>query len=147
MLNQVILVGRTARDVELRESSSGRTFGIVTMATTRSFKNQETNSYDTDFIDVSLWGKTAENVAKYAGKGSALSIRGRITNRILDFPGEQTFRTIGIVGEQVAFIQTKAPGVSISTEEKSEEFALRDFPTGEEFDKALEEEQSQEQQD
>jgi len=140
MLNQVILIGRTTRDVELRESSNGRPFGIVTIAATRSFKNQETNTYDTDFVDVSLWGITAENVAKYAGKGSALSIRGRVTNRILDFPGEQTFRTIGIVGEQVSFIQTKAPGANISNEENSEEFTLDSFPTSEEFDEALEEE-------
>ena len=40
MLNQVILIGRTARDVELRKASNGRFFGIVTIAVTRSFKNQ-----------------------------------------------------------------------------------------------------------
>ena len=137
MLNQVILVGRTTRDVEIKESSNGRPFGIVTIAATRSFKNQETNTYDADFVDVSLWGITAVNVAKYAGKGSALSIRGRVTNRILDFPGEQTIRTIGIVGEQVSFIQTKAPSENINKKGKSEEFPLSDFPTGEKFDKAL----------
>jgi len=134
MLNQVILIGRTTRDIELKESSNGRPFGIVTVAVTRSFKNQETDTYDTDFVDVSLWGITAENVAKYAGKGSALSIRGRVTNRIVDFPGEQTFRTIGIVGEQVSFIQTKAPGVNENSEEKSDNLTLDDFSTGAEFD-------------
>ena len=138
MLNQVILIGRTTRDIELRESSNGRTFGIVTVAVTRSFKNQETDTYDTDFIDVSLWGVTAENVAKYAGKGSALSIRGRVTNRILDFPGEQTFRTIGIVGEQVSFIQTKAPDTNENNKENNEEnlgeLPLDDFPTDAEID-------------
>jgi len=139
MLNQVILVGRTTRDLEVKEASNGRSFGIITIATTRSFKNQETNTYDTDFIDVSLWGVTAESVAKYAGKGSAISIRGRLANRILDFPGEQTFKTIGIVGEQVAFIQTKAPGTSANSEviEKSDDSALRDLPTGEQFNEAL----------
>ena len=139
MLNQVILVGRTTRDLELKESSNGRSFGIITIATTRSFKNQETNTYDTDFIDVSLWGVTAESVAKYAGKGSAVSIRGRIANRILDFPGEQTFKTIGIVGEQVSFIQTKAPDTNSSSEviEKSNDSALRDLPSEEQFNEAL----------
>jgi len=110
MLNQVILIGRTTRDIELREASNGRPFGIVTVAVNRSFKNQETDTYDTDFVDVSLWGITAQNVAKYAGKGSAISIRGRVANRVVDFPREQTFRTISVVGEQVSFIQTKAPG-------------------------------------
>ena len=138
MLNQVILIGRTTRDVELREASNGRSFGIVTIAVTRSFKNQETDTYETDFIDVSLWGVTAENVAKYAGKGSAVSIRGRIANRILDFPGEQTFRTIGIIGEQVSFIQTKPPGASENNEEKTDDFTLDDLPSNEEFEKEIE---------
>jgi len=150
MLNQVILIGRTARDVELRKASNGRFFGIVTIAVTRSFKNQETNSYDTDFVDVSIWGRTAENVAKYAGKGSAISIRGRVTNRILDFPGEQTIRTVGIVGEQVSFIQTKAPGsnttnttniINTTNEVEQEETVLEKFPTSEEFDEAFENEE------
>ena len=127
MLNQVIIIGRTTRDVELKESANGRPFAIVTIAVTRSFKNQETNTYDTDFIDVAVWGFTAENVAKYAGEGSALSIRGRVTNRVLDFPGEQTFRTIGLVGEQVSFIQTKAPGATETSEENLDEFTPDDF--------------------
>ena len=145
MLNQVILIGRTTRDVELKEASNGRPFGIVTVAVTRSFKNQETNTYDTDFVDVSLWGLTAENVAKYAGKGSAISIRGRVTNRVLDFPGEQTFKTIGIVGEQVNFIQTKAPGVKDSDkltkederEKISETYLVDDFPIAAKLDEEI----------
>ena len=109
MLNQVNLVGRTTRDIELRETSNGNQFGIATLAVTWSFKNKETGKYDADFVDVTLWGATAENVAKYAGKGSALSVRGRLANRVIDLPGEQTMRTISIVGEQVSFVQTKAP--------------------------------------
>ena len=137
MLNQVILIGRTTRDIELKETTSGRVFGIVTVAVTRSFKNQDTDTYDTDFVDVSLWGLTAENVAKYAGKGSAISVRGRLTNRILDFPGEQTFRTIGVIGQQVSFIQTKAPGASESAKADDEELSIATFPSGEEFEEAI----------
>ena len=138
MLNQVILVGRTTHDVELKETSNGRSFGTVTVAATRSFKNQETNTYDTDFVDVTLWGITAETVAKYAGKGSALSISGRVANRIVDFPGEQPFKTASIVGERVSFIQTKAPGTSENNEENLDEFILTDFPTSEEFEAEIE---------
>ena len=138
MLNQVILIGRTTRDVELKQTTNGRTFGIITLAVNRSFKNQETNSYEVDFVDVSIWGLTAENVAKYAGKGSTLSIRGRVANRILDFPGTQTFRTVGIIGQQVSFIRTKAPGAITETEDdEGVGIALEDFPTGEVFESEL----------
>ena len=110
MLNQVIIIGRTTKDVELKEATNGRSFGIATIAVTRAFKDSKTNEYGTDFIDITLWGGTAENFAKHAGKGSAVSIRGRIANRTLDFPDEkQTIKTLKIVGEQVSFIQTKPP--------------------------------------
>ena len=116
MVNQVILIGRTTRDIELKKASNGRLFGVVTIAVSRPFRNQATKEYDTDFIDVSLWGSTAENVAKYAGKGSLLSIRGRVGNRYLEYPNVATIQTIGLIGEQVSFIRTKAPGAVVINE-------------------------------
>lgn len=113
MFNQIILIGRVVRDVEVKTAQNGRPFAIVTMAVQRSFKNQQTNKYETDFIDVSLWGYTAESVAKHAGKGSAISIRGRVANRITDIPGHPTLRSAGVVAEQVSFIQMKAPNAII----------------------------------
>ena len=109
MLNQVTLIGRTTGDIELKESENGKKFGIVTVATTRPFKDAGTDEYGTDFIDVSLWGKTAENAVQHVGKGSAVSIRGRVANRVIDIPSEQTFKTIGIIGDRVSFIQLKPP--------------------------------------
>lgn len=129
MLNQVTLVGRVTADPELRTSTTGRPFCFMTLATTRSFKNQETNEYETDFIDVSLWGFTAENVVKHCGKGSAVAVRGRLANRVLDFPGEQTFRTIGVIGERVSFIQLKPPGSGMDHEMNDlNRIILDDFP-------------------
>jgi len=152
MLNQVILIGRMTRDVELKETSNGRIFGIARLAVARTFKNQATNVYETDFVDVSLWGATAENVAKYAGKGSAVSIRGRIVNRILDFPSSQTVRTIGIVGQQVSFIQTKAPGAidneadkeeNLENDPSEEDIIISDFPSNHSFEAELGEDESE----
>ena len=114
MLNQVTLVGTIIADPELRESSTGRSFCIITIATTRPFKNQETNEYERDFIDVNLWGLTAENAVKHCGKGSAIAVRGRLVNRVLDLPNEQTLRTIIVIGERVSFIQLKAPSSEIN---------------------------------
>lgn len=129
MLNQVTLVGRITADPELRQSTTGRPFCFITLAAMRSFKNQETNEYETDFIDISLWGLTAENVVKHCGKGSAIAVRGRLANRILDFPGEQTFRTIGVVGERISFIQLKAPNTETDTEVNDlDQKILDEFP-------------------
>jgi len=116
MLNQVTLVGRITADLELKEAANGRAFCVATIATARSFKNQETNEYDTDFIDVALWGLTAENTAKHAGKGSAVAVRGRLASRVIDYPNDQPFKTISVVGERVSFIQLKAPGGNVPDE-------------------------------
>jgi len=110
-LNQAILIGRTTRDMELKKTKDGRSYGIVTLAVTRKFKNLETNAYDSDFIDVSLWGANAKAFAKNAGGGSAVTIRGHIVNRILDFPGETTINSIGIVGDKVSFLSIKPPQI------------------------------------
>jgi len=114
-LNQTILIGRTTRDVELQQNSEGRSYANVTLAVTRSFKNQETNTYDVDFIDMTVWDSEAEDVVNKAGKGSALSIRGHITNKAVDFSGEITFNTLGIVGDKVSFIALKAPQLKHQT--------------------------------
>ena len=134
MLNQIILIGRTVRDVEVKIAPNGRPFAIVTMAVQRSFRNQQTNVYDTDFIDVSLWGATAENVAKYAGKGSAISVRGRVANRTTDIPGHPTLRSAGVVAEQVAFIKTKAPGVVVVKDDASKNDDEENLIDGKTFD-------------
>ena len=109
MLNHVSLVGRIAKDPELKFSTNNKPFAIITIAVTRGYKNKETNTYETDFLDVTTWGVVATNVVTHCGKGSVVAIRGRIANRIIDLPKEQTIRTMGLIGERVTFIQTKAP--------------------------------------
>jgi len=134
MLNQVTLVGRITSDPELRQGANGRNFCFINLAAMRSFKNQETNEYESDFIDISLWGLTAENVVKHCGKGSAIAVRGRLTNRILDLPGEHTLRTMGVIGERVSFIQLKTPGSNEATHQPNDlnqQLMLNDFPAGE----------------
>ena len=109
MLNQIILIGRTVRDVEVKTAPNGRPFAIVTMAVQRSFRNQQTNKYDTDFIDVSLWGSTAESVAKYAGKGSAISTSGRLTSKTIELDNGMAYDIIEIKNEEISFLALKEP--------------------------------------
>lgn len=109
MLNQLALVGRIVRDPELKESSNKKPFCVVTLAVTRAYKNRETNEYDTDFVDVTAWGSMARNMATHCGKGSLVAMRGRVVNRMLEFPGQPSFKSIRIIGERVSFIHTKPP--------------------------------------
>ena len=125
-VNQAMLIGRTTRDTTLQFTPAGKPYAKTTIAVTRAFKNSETDSYDTDFIDVTLWGEKARDVANYAGKGSALSIRGRLTKRTLDFPGEAQIKTLGFTGEKVAFVSLKDPQMQPQVTPSQNEFEIND---------------------
>ncbi|MCH1625186.1 single-stranded DNA-binding protein [Fredinandcohnia quinoae] len=80
MINQVILVGRLTRDPELRYTQDGQAVANVTLAVSRNFKNAG-GEFDADFVNCTLWRKTAENTANYCRKGSILGVTGRIQTR------------------------------------------------------------------
>lgn len=73
--NRVVLVGNLTADLELRYTSNGTAVGDMRMAVTLKRKNGD----ETAFLDVTVWGTTAENCKKYLGKGSTCLIEGRIT--------------------------------------------------------------------
>ena len=77
-MNKIILVGRTTKDVDLRYSQSTNPIAIarVGLAVKRDYKRE--GEPDTDFFNLTLYGKQAENFQKYATKGRLISIVGRI---------------------------------------------------------------------
>ncbi|WP_453993113.1 single-stranded DNA-binding protein [Bacillus nitroreducens] len=80
MINQVILVGRLTRDPDLRYTQDGKAVAHVTLAVSRNFRNAG-GTIETDFVNCTLWQKTAENTANYCKKGSILGVTGRIQTR------------------------------------------------------------------
>jgi single stranded DNA-binding protein (ssb) len=79
MTNQIILHGRFVRDGELKENN-----GLLTtkncIAVQRDYKDKRTNSYESDFFEVTGYGKIAEVMTKYAQKGKEVVIVGRLQN-------------------------------------------------------------------
>ena len=80
MLNKIILMGRLARDPELRRTGSGIAVTSFRLACDRDFKSQS-GEKETDFIDVVAWRSTAEFVAKYFTKGRMAVVEGRLQIR------------------------------------------------------------------
>ena len=77
-MNNVVLVGRLTRDVDLKYiQGSGTPVASFTMAVDREFAGKD-GKKETDFIDIQVWGKSAENCANYIGKGSLVAIQGSI---------------------------------------------------------------------
>ena len=77
--NRVILVGNLTRDVELRHLNSGTAVADVGLAVNDRRKSQSGEWVDeTTFVDVTLWGRTAEVASEYLSKGSPLLVEGRL---------------------------------------------------------------------
>ena len=68
-MNKAMLVVRLTRDPELRHTTTGRAVCQITVAINRPFSSQD-GQREADFINVVVWDKSAENVAKYVHKGS-----------------------------------------------------------------------------
>lgn len=80
MINNVVLVGRLTKDVDLRYTSSNQPVAQFTLAVNRNFKNQA-GEREADFINCVMWGKQAENLANWTKKGHQIGIVGRIQTR------------------------------------------------------------------
>lgn len=106
MMNKVFLIGRLTKDPELRYTGSNKAVCQITVAVNRGFGNPNGNA-ETDFINVVLWDKTAENVAKYMTKGRLLLVEGRIQTRNYDNNEGKKVYVTEVVASNVQFLESK----------------------------------------
>ena len=79
MFNKVILVGNLTRDVELRYLPSQSAFAKIGLATNRRYKKQDgSQGEEVCFVDVNLFGRSAEIANQYLKKGSQILVEGRL---------------------------------------------------------------------
>lgn len=105
-MNKVMLIGRITRDPELRYTSSNIPSVRFTLAVNRPFENQN-GERETDFINVVVWRKQAENVKKYVSKGSLVAVEGRIQTGSYEKDGQRVYTT-DVVADNVQFLESKA---------------------------------------
>lgn len=76
--NKVILIGNLTRDVQLRHIPSGTVVGEMGLAVNRSWFDKASNSKkeEVTFVDVTLWGRTAEIAHQYLSKGKSALVEG-----------------------------------------------------------------------
>lgn len=130
-MNHVGLVGRTTKDMELRHLSEGRIRAYFIIAANRPFKNSE-GKVDADFVQCVAWGRTAELMAKYCGKGSLIGIKGRLQSRSYVNRENQKVYTMEVQTEDVQFYSLKAPGEAEKLQTSSpipEDFVLPEQET------------------
>lgn len=112
MVNKVILVGNLGADPELR-NAGGQAVTTIRLATTDRVKDKDKDGQWTDrteWHNVVVWGKTAENVHQYAKKGKQLYIEGRLqTRKWQDKDGHDRYST-EVVAEAVKFLGPRGGG-------------------------------------
>ena len=105
MINNVVVVGRLTRAVDLRYTSNGTAYASFTLATDRDFKNQN-GEKETDFINCVMWRKPAENLANYTKKGSLIGIEGRIQTRNYENEKGQRVYVTEVLAERFHFLES-----------------------------------------
>ena len=119
-LNKVILAGRLVADPELKQTAGGANVVSVRIAVNRRFQSRDAQQQnEADFFNVTAWQNTAEFIAKYFRKGSAICICGRIQNRTwVDQSGQKRYMT-DIIAEEANFVESRnaqdgMPGMGMS---------------------------------
>lgn len=102
MINQAVLMGRITADMDLRQAQSGSSIVSFTLAIDRDFVKQG-EERKTDFISCVAYGKTAEFIAKFFGKGKMLAVSGQLRSRHYDDRNGITHYVTELVCEKASF--------------------------------------------
>lgn len=100
-MNRVILIGRLARDPELRFTASGKAVATFSMAVNRPFSKEK----EADFFNIVVWGKTAENCANYLAKGRLVGLEGRLQSRSYEAQNGEKKYVTEVVADNVEFLE------------------------------------------
>lgn len=107
MINNVVLVGRTTKDPELRYTPSNVAVATFSLAVNRNFKDAN-GERETDFINCVIWRQSAENLANWAKKGALIGITGRIQTRSYENQQDQRVYVTEVVAENFQMLESRA---------------------------------------
>ena len=140
MLNHITVMGRLARDPELRHTQSGTPVASFTLAVDRDFKDKDTGERATDWIDCVAWRSIGEFVSKYFTKCRVAVVEGRLQIRDWTDKDGNKRRSAEIVASNVYFgdakkSDSKSPGGKDKSKGSEDGFDLpSDFqPGGDDF--------------
>lgn len=110
MLNHITIMGRLARDPELRRTGSGVAVTSFTLAVDRDFAPKDGGERETDWIDCVAWRQVGEFVSKYFTKGRMAVVSGRLQVRNWTDKDGIKRRTAEVIAENVYFGDSKQSG-------------------------------------
>lgn len=113
-LNHLVLIGRLTRDLGEDERSfgyvgNGQARANVSIAVNRSKKNGDQWIEEVNYFDITIWGKTAENLKPYLTKGKQVCIEGHLKQERWEHEGQKRSK-ISIVADNVQLLGGKSDG-------------------------------------
>ncbi len=113
--NRVILIGNLTRDIELKYTAAGTAVTEVGVAVNDRRKNANGDWVDeTTFVDVTLWGRTAEVASEYLSKGSPIFIEGRLKLDTWEKDGHKNYK-LRVVGERIQLLGSRDSGGGVNS--------------------------------
>jgi single-strand DNA-binding protein len=118
-LNKVQLIGNTTAAPEVRETPNGQKVANFSIATNRSWKDAAGMKQEqTEFHNIVVWGRLAEIVEQYVGKGKKIYIEGRLQTRNWeDQAGQKRYKT-EVVAENVILLGSPTGGGNMGSAEE-----------------------------
>jgi single-strand DNA-binding protein len=107
--NRVILVGNLTRDPELRYIPSGTAVSDIGLAVNDRIKRGDQWVDEVTFVDITLWGRTAEIANEYLSKGSPVLIEGRLKLDRWEKDGQKHSK-LKVVGDKMQMLGSKGEG-------------------------------------
>lgn len=112
MINNVVLVGRLTKDIELRKTSSNISTCTFTLACNRKYTSGNSNGPTADFISCVAWRQAADFLGQYARKGALVGVEGRIQTRNYDGQDGRKVYVTEVVCDNVRLLESKAQSQS-----------------------------------
>lgn len=105
-MNRVMLIGRITAKPELRYTGANLPYSRFSIAVNRTFSNSQ-GERETDFFNIVVWRKQAENVCNFLDKGSLVAVEGRLQQNSFEDKDGNKRSTVEVVGDNVQFLESK----------------------------------------
>lgn len=105
-MNKFICMGNITKDLELKESQSGKSYLVFSVALNRG-KDKDGNDMGADFINCKAFGKTAEAISRFFDKGRKILIEGKIQTGSYKNQEGRTVYTTDCLVERFYFVDSK----------------------------------------
>jgi len=117
--NKVILLGNLTRDPEVRYTPNGTAVASFAIAVNRRYKQGEETKDEVSYLDIVVFGKTAENCGQYLNKGDGILVDGRLQQRRWETEGQKRSK-VEVVAQSVTFMPKRSGSTGSNKDAQAE---------------------------